>query len=62
VRDARQLPETLRTVAAELRHQYLLGYSPLNPPVAGSNQWRSIDVAVGRSDLTVRARDGYLVK
>lgn len=62
VRDARQLPETLRTVAAELRHQYLLGYSPVNPPVAGSNQWRSIDVAVGRSDLTVRARDGYLVK
>jgi Ca-activated chloride channel family protein len=62
VRDGRQLPETLRTVAAELRHQYLLGYSPSKPPVGGSNQWRSIDVTVGRTDVTVRARDGYLVK
>jgi Ca-activated chloride channel family protein len=62
VRDPRQLPETLRTVAAELRHQYLLGYSPSKPPIAGSNQWRSIDVAVSRSDITVRARDGYLVR
>jgi Ca-activated chloride channel family protein len=62
VRDARQLPETLRTVAAELRHQYLLGYSPSKPPVGGSNQWRSIVVTVGRTDVTVRARDGYLVK
>jgi Ca-activated chloride channel family protein len=62
VRDARQLSETLRSVAAELRHQYLLGYSPSKPPLAGSNQWRSIAVAVSRSDVTVRARDGYLVK
>jgi Ca-activated chloride channel family protein len=62
VRDARQLPETLRTIAAELRHQYLLGYSPSKPPVAGSHQWRSIEVAVGRRDVVVRARDGYLVR
>jgi Ca-activated chloride channel homolog len=62
VRDVRQLPETLRTIAAELRNQYLLGYSPVKPPVAGSNEWRSIAVAVRRSDVTVRARDGYLVK
>ena len=62
VRDARLLPETLRTIAAELRHQYLLGYAPSKPPVTGSNEWRSIEVAVRRSDVTVRARDGYLVK
>jgi Ca-activated chloride channel homolog len=62
VRDARQLPETLRTIAAELRHQYLLGYTPAKAPVAGSNEWRSISVAVRRTDATVRARDGYLVK
>jgi len=62
VRDARQLPETLKTIAAELRHQYLLGYSPARPPVAGSNEWRAIEVSVRRSDVTVRARDGYLVK
>jgi Ca-activated chloride channel family protein len=62
VRDARQLPETLRTIAAELREQYLLGYTPSKPPVAGSNEWRAIQVDVRRGDVTVRARDGYLVK
>ena len=62
VRDARQLPETLQTIAAELRNQYLIGYSPARPPVAGSNEWRSITVTVSRPDTTVRARDGYLVK
>ena len=62
VRDARQLPETLRTIASELRNQYFLGYSPSKAPVAGSNEWRAIDVTVRRSDVTVRARDGYLVK
>lgn len=62
VRDARQLPDTLQTIAAELRNQYLIGYSPARPPVAGSNEWRSITVSVSRPDVTVRARDGYLVK
>ena len=62
VRDARELPETLRTIAAELRQQYLLGYTPSKAPVAGSNEWRAIDVSTRRSDVTVRARDGYLVK
>ena len=55
-------PKRLQTIAAELRHQYLLGYSPAKPPVAGSNEWRSITVTVAASDVTVRARDGYLVK
>ena len=62
VRDARQLPETLRTIAAELRNQYLLGYAPSRPIVAGSTEWRSIAVSVQRPDASVRARDGYLVK
>jgi Ca-activated chloride channel homolog len=62
VRDARQLPETLKTIAAELRNQYLIGYSPAKTPVPGSNEWRSISVAVSRPDVTVRARDGYLVR
>jgi Ca-activated chloride channel homolog len=62
VRDARQLPETLQAITSELRNQYLIGYSPLKPPVAGSNEWRSIAVTVARPDATVRARDGYLVK
>ena len=62
VTDARRLPETLQTIAAELRNQYLIGYSPVKPPVPGSNEWRSIAVSVSRPDVTVRARDGYLVK
>jgi Ca-activated chloride channel family protein len=62
VRDARQLPETLRAIAAELRNQYLLGYAPSKPIVAGTNEWRSIAVSVQRPGASVRARDGYLVK
>jgi Ca-activated chloride channel homolog len=62
VRDARQLPETLQAIAGELRNQYLIGYSPTKQPVAGSNEWRSITVTVSRPDVTVRARDGYLVR
>lgn len=62
VRDARQLPETLKMIAAELRNQYLIGYSPAKTPVPGSNEWRSISVTVSRPDAAVRARDGYLVK
>jgi Ca-activated chloride channel family protein len=62
VRDARSLPETMRAIAAELRSQYLIGYSPSKPLVAGSNEWRSIAVTVARRGVTVRARDGYLVK
>lgn len=62
VRDARQLPETLQAIISELRNQYLIGYSPTKPPLAGSHEWRSIAVTVARPDATVRARDGYLVK
>ena len=62
VREARQLPDTLRAIASELRHQYLLGYSPSKAPVSGSNEWRDIAVRTRHTDVTVRARDGYLVK
>ncbi len=62
VRDPNRLPETLRTIARELREQYLLGYTPRTPLVAGSNDWRSIAVTVKVPGARVRARDGYLVK
>jgi Ca-activated chloride channel family protein len=62
VRDARTLPETLRTIARELREQYLIGYSPTRPIVAGADEWRAITVTVNRPGARVRARDGYLVK
>jgi Ca-activated chloride channel family protein len=61
-RDGAGLTETLRGIARELRQQYLIGYTPTHPPVAGSNEWRSIVVTVKRPDAHVRARDGYLVK
>jgi Ca-activated chloride channel family protein len=61
-RDGAALADTLRTIARELRQQYLLGYTPTRTPVAGSNEWRSITVVVRKPDAQVRARDGYLVR
>jgi Ca-activated chloride channel family protein len=61
-RDPAQLNTTMRTIANELRHQYLLGYTPSRPIVAGDDQWRSITVRIDRPGVTVRARDGYLAK
>jgi Ca-activated chloride channel family protein len=62
VRDPRQLTETLRTIARELREQYLIGYTPTKPIAAGANEWRSIAVSVKRPDAQVRARKGYFVR
>jgi Ca-activated chloride channel family protein len=52
----------MRTIANELRHQYLLGYTPSRPIVRGEEQWRTIAVRVNRTGVTVRARDGYLAR
>lgn len=57
-----ELNTTMRTIANELRHQYLLGYTPSRPIVTGDEQWRAITVRVDRPGVTVRARDGYLAK
>ena len=62
VRDPKRLADTLRDIARELRHQYLLGYSPARPIVAGREEWRSIQVSVNKPGVRVRARDGYLAK
>jgi Ca-activated chloride channel family protein len=61
LRDARALEQTLATIARELRHQYLIGYTPSAPIVRGDREWRSIRVALEtpRPGLRVRARDGY---
>ena len=61
-RDAAQLVTVMRTIANELRHQYLLGYTPSRAIVAGEEQWRTITVRVSRPDATVRARDGYMAR
>jgi Ca-activated chloride channel family protein len=52
----------MRTIANELRHQYLLGYTPSRSIVRGDEQWRTIVVRVDRPGVTVRARDGYLAR
>ena len=61
-RDSAQLNATMKTIASELRHQYLLGYTPSRPIVSGEEQWRTISVRVERPGVTVRSRDGYLAK
>jgi Ca-activated chloride channel family protein len=61
-RDPEKLNATMRAIARELRQQYLLGYTPSRPLVAGSQEWRAITVTVKRPGVLVRARDGYWVK
>lgn len=57
LRDPRELQSTLKTIAADLGAQYLLGYAP--PPASASDGWRSISVTVKRPGVVVRARSGY---
>jgi Ca-activated chloride channel homolog len=61
LKDPRELEKTLSTIARELRHQYLLGYTPARPIVPGEVEWRSIRVTLKghRPGVRVRARDGY---
>lgn len=61
LRDTRELERTLSTIARELRHQYLLGYTPAKPIVPGVSEWRSIRVTLRqpRPGVRIRARDGY---
>jgi Ca-activated chloride channel homolog len=61
-KDARDANDTVEMIANELRHQYLLGYTPSRPIVPGEQQWRTITVRTRRTDVTVRARDGYLAR
>ncbi len=62
VQDPRDLGKTFGAIADELRHQYLLGYTPSRPFDPAHAEWRSIAVTVLRAGLKVRARDGYLAK
>ena len=61
LKDTRELEQTLGAIARELRHQYLLGYTPARPIVAGRSEWRSIRVTLRNASagIRVRARDGY---
>jgi Ca-activated chloride channel family protein len=57
--DARDLQATLKTIADDIRSQYLIGYAPSAPWPAEEAEWRNITVRVTRPDLKVRARSGY---
>ncbi len=57
-RRADELPRVFARFASELRHQYLLGYSPEEGRGGG---YRRLEVRVRRPGLVVRARAGYLV-
>lgn len=59
LKDARELPATLRAIDEDLRSQYLIGYSPREPWSAEARAWRSITVTTDRPGLRVRARSGY---
>ena len=61
-RELEGLEQMMTNVAAQLRDQYLIGYSPARVPVAGANEWRSIEVRVKKPGVSVRARDGYYVR
>ena len=56
--DTTQLADAFSRIAEELRRQYSLGYYPKSDN-ADDNARREIKVRVKRSDLAVKARDGY---
>jgi Ca-activated chloride channel family protein len=54
------LDDTMRVIATELRHQYLLGYVPRRPLTENRGEWRAIRVEVSDPTARVRAREGYV--
>ena len=50
-----------REIAADIRHQYTLGYNPPNPEIGGYRTVRVKVNAPGRRKLSVRTRDGYFL-
>ena len=50
------LPAAFARIAAELRHQYLLGYYPVSDDADAE---RRITVTVARPGLNVRSRESY---
>jgi Ca-activated chloride channel homolog len=57
-RPATELPRILRRFATELRHQYLLGYTP---STRGQPGYKAIEVRVREPGAVVRSRAGYTV-
>jgi len=51
------LRDAFTGIADELGHQYTIAYRPVNRKRDG--KWRTLEVKVARSDLSVRTRKGY---
>ena len=56
-RDPAALNAAMRTIASELRHQYLIGYTPTRTIWNGA--YRKIQLETRKSRYQVRTRDGY---
>ncbi len=54
VSTASQASSAVRTLLAELRHQYVLAFH-----ADGASGWRPLDIRLRRRDFTVKARSGY---
>jgi Ca-activated chloride channel family protein len=59
VRDTAALDTATASIADELNHQYVLGYTSKHP---GDGQYHSIRVKVDRPGYRVRARAGYVAR
>jgi len=53
---AEDLAASTQQLVTELRHQYLMAFEP-----GGQPGWHPLEVRTRRTDLTVRARSGYVV-
>jgi Ca-activated chloride channel family protein len=53
---AEDLAAATQQLVTELRHQYLMAFEP-----GGQPGWHPLEVRTRRTDLTVRARSGYVV-
>jgi Ca-activated chloride channel family protein len=58
IRRSSEIPTVFSDIAHELRHQYLIGYVPVERE-GGPDVWRRIKVEVPGRELRVRARPGY---
>jgi Ca-activated chloride channel family protein len=60
VEDPIELKEAITQIEYELRHQYIIGYSPRR--VIWDGAWRTLKLETSREDLFVRTRKGYYAK
>lgn len=60
VEDPIELKEAITQIEYELRHQYIISYSPRR--VIWDGAWRKLRLETSREDLFVRTRKGYYAK